>query len=272
MPAWPPGASRSITIVRSPSDAPYTAAARPAGPAPTITVSYSAAAACVASPSSSATRRSSGRVTVLPSTTRSTGSSSSAGSGPPHCSAASGASGVIHAERDLVAVEEPAQLARTRASQRCPTHDRPRRRRVGRDALQAADPLARERAELDADLGRLGARSRGSRCASSRMSRAGSAARNAERERRPERDRHLAEEVAGARARRRPARSRRRARPSRGCPRALRRARARRRRARVLAGRRAGCPPRARESRSRSTRLRSAKIETPAISSAVSTA
>ena len=32
--AWPPGASRSITAVRRPSDAPYTAAARPAGPAP----------------------------------------------------------------------------------------------------------------------------------------------------------------------------------------------------------------------------------------------
>jgi hypothetical protein len=34
--AWPPGASCSTTIVRSPSEAPYTAAARPAGP-----VSYS---------------------------------------------------------------------------------------------------------------------------------------------------------------------------------------------------------------------------------------
>ena len=37
--AWPPGASRSMTRVRKPSDAPYTAAARPAGPAPTMTVS-----------------------------------------------------------------------------------------------------------------------------------------------------------------------------------------------------------------------------------------
>ena len=44
VPAWPPGASRSTTIVRSPSDAPYTAAARPAGPPPMITVSYSVAA------------------------------------------------------------------------------------------------------------------------------------------------------------------------------------------------------------------------------------
>jgi hypothetical protein len=40
-PAWPPGTSRSSTIVERPSDAAYTAAARPAGPAPTITMSYS---------------------------------------------------------------------------------------------------------------------------------------------------------------------------------------------------------------------------------------
>ena len=93
-PAWPPGASRSITIVRRPSDAPYTAAASPAGPAPTITVSYSAATGSVARPSSSATRRSCGRTTVLPSTTRIAGQSPSAGNGPcHHCSAASGASG-----------------------------------------------------------------------------------------------------------------------------------------------------------------------------------
>ena len=38
-PAWPPGTSRSSTIVERPSDAAYTAAARPAGPAPTITMS-----------------------------------------------------------------------------------------------------------------------------------------------------------------------------------------------------------------------------------------
>ncbi len=50
MPAWPPGASRSITIVRRPSDAPYTAAASPAGPAPTMTVSYSAATGSVGKP------------------------------------------------------------------------------------------------------------------------------------------------------------------------------------------------------------------------------
>ena len=35
----PPGASRSTTIVFSPSEAPYTAAANPPGPLPTITTS-----------------------------------------------------------------------------------------------------------------------------------------------------------------------------------------------------------------------------------------
>ena len=57
VPAWPPGASRSTTIVLRPSDAPYTAAAIPAGPPPTITVSYSRRSASVARLSSSATRR-----------------------------------------------------------------------------------------------------------------------------------------------------------------------------------------------------------------------
>src|SRR6266566_947946 len=41
VPAWPPGATASTTTVRRPSDAALTAAARPAGPAPTIVRSYS---------------------------------------------------------------------------------------------------------------------------------------------------------------------------------------------------------------------------------------
>jgi hypothetical protein len=49
------------------------AAARPAGPPPTITVSYSAAAGSVAMSSNSATRRSCGRTMVSPSTTRTAG-------------------------------------------------------------------------------------------------------------------------------------------------------------------------------------------------------
>ena len=40
VPAWPPIDSRSITSASSPSDDAYTAAASPAGPAPTITTSY----------------------------------------------------------------------------------------------------------------------------------------------------------------------------------------------------------------------------------------
>ena len=37
VPAWPPVASRSMSTVLSPSDAPYTAAASPAGPPPITT-------------------------------------------------------------------------------------------------------------------------------------------------------------------------------------------------------------------------------------------
>jgi hypothetical protein len=40
-PAWPPIASRSITIVSRPSEVAYTAAANPAGPAPMIATSTS---------------------------------------------------------------------------------------------------------------------------------------------------------------------------------------------------------------------------------------
>ncbi len=63
-----------------------------------------------ARPSSSATRRSCGRTTVLPSTTRIAGQSPSAGSGPPHCSRGVRGVGLQPPERDLVAVEEAAQL------------------------------------------------------------------------------------------------------------------------------------------------------------------
>src|SRR6059058_5131331 len=40
VPAWPPNATASIACVSRPSDAPYSAAARPAGPPPTITRSH----------------------------------------------------------------------------------------------------------------------------------------------------------------------------------------------------------------------------------------
>src|SRR5690242_21662637 len=41
VPAWPPGATASTTTVLRPSDDALTAAAKPAGPAPTIVRSYS---------------------------------------------------------------------------------------------------------------------------------------------------------------------------------------------------------------------------------------
>jgi hypothetical protein len=49
--AWPPGASCSINSVARPSDPPYTAAASPAGPPPTITTSYSSNRGRVGRPS-----------------------------------------------------------------------------------------------------------------------------------------------------------------------------------------------------------------------------
>src|SRR5437764_812722 len=109
-----------MTIVRRPSDAPYTAAASPAGPAPTITVSYSAVSGSVATPRSSAMRRSFGRTTVLPPTTRTAGQSSSDGNGPPQCSAASGASGTSHLNEIWLRSRKCLSSVQA-ASQRCPT-------------------------------------------------------------------------------------------------------------------------------------------------------
>src|SRR5437764_418049 len=71
-------------MVRRPSEAPYTAAAKPAGPAPTTTVSYSARSGSVPRLSSSATRRSCGLTTVLPPITWIAGQSSAPGSAPTH--------------------------------------------------------------------------------------------------------------------------------------------------------------------------------------------
>ena len=130
---------------------------QPGGPAPTITVSYSAAAGSVARPSSSATWRSCGRTTVLPSTARIAGQSSSGGSGPPHCSAASGASG----STDVYVIWLRSRKRRSSAqatSQRCPIRiarggggsaASPRARRAG-------DPVGRELADLRADVRRHG--------------------------------------------------------------------------------------------------------------------
>src|SRR5919201_5636873 len=135
VPAWPPGASRSTTIVRSPSDAPYTAAASPAGPPPTITVSYSAASGSVPRPSSSAELWSHDRLPVDDANDRPIavvrqrtapvlGGIGGAGLEPP--------------ERDLVAVEEAPQLGAGGVPP-MPHHDRTRRARIRGDALQRAD-------------------------------------------------------------------------------------------------------------------------------------
>ena len=55
VPAWPPGATASMTTVRRPSDAALTAAASPAGPAPTIVRSYSGRDGAAAMPRPAAT-------------------------------------------------------------------------------------------------------------------------------------------------------------------------------------------------------------------------
>ena len=115
-------------------------------------------------------------------------------------------------ERDLVAVEEVPQL-RAGGVPAMPDDGGPGRRRVGGDALEAAragHPVAREPADLEADR----RRHRGDRVVVVRLEpqdarRLGRA--EPDREHRPEHDRHLAEHVAGMRARRRCARSRRRA-------------------------------------------------------------
>ena len=198
MPACPPGASRSITIVRRRSEALCTAAASPAGPAPTITVSYSAASGSVSSSSSSATRRSCGRTTVLPPTTRIAGRSSSGGSGAAPLLDRVVRVGLEPGEGDLVAVEEAPQVG-ARSVPAIADDDRPRRRWLRSDARQparAAHPIARERPDgldeprllggdrvvvvrLDAHHPRLLRRT------------------ESDREHGAERDRHLAEEVAG---------------------------------------------------------------------------
>ena len=76
-----------------------------------------------------------------------------------------------------------------------PDDDRAWRRQVGRDALQRADPIARQRTEPHPDFGRRG-RDRVVLASldAHHARRLGSA--EAHRERRPERDWHLAEEVA----------------------------------------------------------------------------
>ena len=72
-PAWPPIPPLSTTIVRSPSDAPYTAAESPAGPDPTITRSSGASSAVGGDPVALASSRSEGSVSAVPSGMTTTG-------------------------------------------------------------------------------------------------------------------------------------------------------------------------------------------------------
>ena len=195
VPAWPPGASRSTTMVRSPSDAPYTAAARPAGPAPTITVSYSAQRGLGAQPEQlghAAHPRLDHRLAVDDADHRAVvvGRQRAA----PQLLGVGRVRG-DPAERDLVAVEEPAELGAGRIPARA-DDDRPRRGLVGGDPLQAADPVARHLAELDAHLGRDGDHGVVVRGGDPHHpGRLGCP--EAEREGRAERDRYLADQVAG---------------------------------------------------------------------------
>ncbi len=103
-----------------------------------------------------------------------------AGSGPPHSSAASGASGVSH----LKVIWLRSRKCRSSRAGRVPAvpdNDRARRRRVGRDALQparTAHPVSRQPADLDGRRRARRRRPRGSRVGSTRMTRDRSAARN----------------------------------------------------------------------------------------------
>ena len=102
------------------------------------------------SPSSSATRRSSGRTTVLPPTnTDHRAVAIRRATVPPTVSAASGASGCSQSEADLIAVEEVTKLG-AGGIPALPDHDRPRRRRLRGEPLQPpcpGHPVARERAD-----------------------------------------------------------------------------------------------------------------------------
>src|SRR6187431_751289 len=71
--------ARSTTRVRKPSDAPYTAADNPAGPAPTITRSTSASSGSTDDPVACVSSDAVGFVSVVPSGRITTGSSSGGG-------------------------------------------------------------------------------------------------------------------------------------------------------------------------------------------------
>ena len=96
-------------------------------------------------------------------------------------------------ERDLITVEKAPQL-RARRVPAMPDHDRAWRRLIGRDALQPADPLPRQLAELHPDLGRRG-RDRVVVLGLDPHEARRLGGPKPEREPRPERDRHLPDEL-----------------------------------------------------------------------------
>jgi hypothetical protein len=89
------GASEGLRTLVLEREAPYTAAASPAGPPPMIAVSYTARRGCVCRPSSPASSRVAGRLSTVPSTRRNAGHSRSVGHVPGQRAASSGASGAI---------------------------------------------------------------------------------------------------------------------------------------------------------------------------------
>ena len=197
MPAWPPGASRSTTIVRSPSEAPYTAAASPAGPAPTMTVSYSAADGLGAEPEElgdAAKLRPHDGLAVHDADHRAV-----VVGGERAAPALRGVRRVGHEplEADLVPLQEAPQLGAGRVPA-VAEDERPWRRLRGRDARQAvraADPVRGQSPDLRRDV-----RRDGGECVivvrlepqdARRPGRA-----EPDREPRAECDRHLAEDVA----------------------------------------------------------------------------
>ena len=118
--------------------------------------------------------------------------------GPPHCSAASGASGVSHLNVIWLRSRKRRSSAQE-ASQRCPTTIARGGGGSGREALQPArpaDPVARQLPDLLADVRRRGRDGvvvvRLDPHHARRLGRA-----KPDREDRAERDRHLAEDVAG---------------------------------------------------------------------------
>ena len=112
-PACPPVAVRSTRTVRSPSDAPYTAAAEPGRPAADRRPGRrSPATGCVLSPTRSASSVSAGAISAVPSGVTTSGSSSAVRPGRGEQAQSFGRVGGVPPVRHLVAGQELADLRR----------------------------------------------------------------------------------------------------------------------------------------------------------------